>query len=136
VNPAPGPADASFRPYEIAFSADLNNDGWISAESVGVQTLQRDTSGRLFVDGITVMRGGRQVGIAGYPSVDFLGAEQVAGTNRVLFQEKSTGIYKTWRFDSSWVYQGVDAIPADASTRNLWETAFGVDLDTDGDVGL
>lgn len=136
VDPAPAPSDSIFRRYEISFSADLNNDGWISAETVGVQTLQRDAAGRLFVDGSAVMRAGRQVAIAGFPAVDFLGAELVAGTNRLLFREKSTGAYKTWRFDSSWVYQGVDAIPADASSRNLLEAAFDTDLDLDSDIGL
>jgi hypothetical protein len=136
VNDAPVATDPLFRPYEIAFSADLNNDGRISVETLGVQTLQRDASGKLFVDGTAVIRGGNQVSIAGFPAVDFLGAETVGGTNRLLFREKSTGTYKTWRFNASWIYQGVDTIPADAAARNVLELAFGTDLDLDDDVGL
>jgi hypothetical protein len=136
VDNAPVATDPLFRHYEIAFSADLNNDGRISVEKVGVQTLQRDASGKLFVDGTVVIRGGNQVSVAGFPAVDFLGAETVGGTNRLLFWEKGTGTYRTWRFNSSWVYQAVDTIPADAAARNVLELAFGTDLDLDNDVGL
>jgi len=105
-------------------------------ESDGQRTLQRNSSGQLFVDGTPLMRGGKPVTIGGYPTVEFLAAETVSGVNRLLFREKQTGIYRMWRFDSNWVATGVETVPSPSSPAfSTLELAFQTDLDQDGSIG-
>lgn len=136
---SPGLPAALVPALETGFGLDLDGDKHVGPrqnliDSVGSVSLERNAAGALFAGGMPVMVGTSQATTSAYSSVTFIGAEQVAGRNTILFRRNDSGAYRIWQLDASWVWQASPGLPGAPVDLARLESAFRVDVNGDGQV--
>ena len=131
---------------ETGFRFDLNADAIIGApltsvESVGNASLLRRADGRAFVQsagGIRQIVSSPWGAGVGNPTSEWcmLAAENIAGTNSIVWRYSPTNQLNVWALDSTWTWTTSSPL-IDSSSPQAWalETGFQQDFNGDSVIG-
>lgn len=134
---------------ETDFGVDLNGDTVLGdpsptptltpVESAGSVTLATDADGKYYADDTAIIFGTDQLSNSYFPTslgLTLHAAETIGGENLLLWTNSTGGVF-SWKADTSWTYvSGADYKGAVGTPGfHTAETAFGVDVDDDGNIG-
>jgi cyclophilin family peptidyl-prolyl cis-trans isomerase len=132
---------AAFFTAESTFGIDADGDGHqglpplTTVEATGT-VLQRDASGKLYVNGNGVLMGTTHITAGVYADFGYsvVAAETVSGVNQLLLKRGRDAW--VWTFDTNWVQTAASPVHRNGTEGFFTaERQFGVDINGDGDTG-
>jgi surface antigen len=133
---------------ESIFGLDLNGDNSLgntfsNVEAIGNTKLVKDSANFLYAQvgtstPIAIKLSGQPIYINNFAGWQVLAVETVNGQNQVLWKNVFNNTISVWQTDSNWNYVSapVAGVALNSSTALNQETAFGLDLDNNGIVGV
>jgi hypothetical protein len=135
---------SSFNTYEAKFTTDFDDDGTVGLsviESAGTVRLLSNSEGLLFANDQPLMKSAsEQLSLSTYADYTPIAVEDLGenGGKQLVFRYETTGNLLKWELTATWSRSGSfewikQSLP---TTFNETEFAFGVDGDSDGDIGI